>query len=315
MDDYSTETGKGKLVFNPSYGFPKTRMEIPCGQCIGCRLDRARAWAIRIMHEASLYDENCFVTLTYADHQLPENGSLQKRDMVLFMKRLRKRFPAIKIRFFQCGEYGELLQRPHHHLILFNFNFPDRKPFRRSNGNQLYLSEALAELWPHGLHSIGELTFDSACYTARYILKKITGESAEDHYNGRIPEYTTMSRMPGIGKEWYDKYQSDLYNHDKCVVDDSFIARPPKYYDRLYDLQQPMHFASIKRKRAAAAKVNPENTSERREVKEKLAKIQIQRKERELETQKTRIEPRCETADLSRNPGVAARTRRNPRKE
>lgn len=310
LDDYNKETGKGKMVFNPSLGFPNTRMELPCGQCVGCRLDRARSWAIRIMHEAKLHEQNCFVTLTYAEHLLPDNGSLCKRDMVLFMKRLRRRHPDINIRFFQCGEYGELLERPHHHLILFNFDFSDKKPFKRKNGNQLYISEELSELWPHGLHSIGELTLDSAMYTAKYVLKKINGENKDEHYNGKAPEYTTMSRRPGIGKEWFDKFKMDLYNHDKCVVSPSFIARPPKYYDRLYDLQQPGHFAQIKRKRVEAAKLNPENDSQRREVKEALAKIKIKRKERELEQAKKGIELRCAAADPGRDPNLHPRTTR-----
>lgn len=260
LDDINSQTGKHKLVFREDLGFPNTRMEIPCGQCAGCRLDRARSWAIRCVHEASLHKENCFLTLTYSNENLPENGSLNKRDITLFLKRLRRAIEPKRIRFFQCGEYGEQFGRPHHHCLLFGHNFPDRLLLRGRKENKLYSSETLQNLWPHGFASVGDVTFDSACYVARYVLKKITGETADEHYQGRMPEYVTMSRRPGIAREWYDKYKTDIYNHDKCVVSGQFIARPPAYYDRLYEQEHAAHFKSLKLKRRDNAKNNPENT-------------------------------------------------------
>lgn len=271
------------MVFREDLGYPNTKMELACGQCIGCRLDKARMWAVRCLHEASLYKENCFVTLTYANP--PKDNSLNKRDMQLFLKRLRKAYPDAAIRYFQCGEYGERNGRPHHHLLLFNFNFPDRLLFRRINGNDLYLSKSLSQLWPHGLHSIGEITFDSACYTARYILKKVTGDPATEHYGNRLPEYTTMSRRPGIGKDWFSLYKEDLYNHDHCVVRHDFICRPPSYYDRLFDLSYPERFSRLKAKRKERAKNNPNNTEDRRETLKKLQTIKQSRLQRSYETQ------------------------------
>lgn len=259
-------------------------MEIPCGQCIGCRLDRSRAWAVRCVHESSLYENNCFVTLTYSDQHLPENNSLDKTHMVKFMKRLRKKYPDQKIRFFQCGEYGEELQRPHHHLLLFNFDFPDKAHFTSRNGTALFLSKDLSELWPFGMHTIGDITFDSACYTARYILKKITGDKAEDHYHGRTPEYITMSRNPGIGKTWYDAFNQDIYSHDHCVVHDNFICRPPKYYDRMYDQQQPQLFKSLKTARKSRAKSSGENTADRLAVKHQIQQIKQKKVGRSYES-------------------------------
>ena len=180
-------SGKRGIVFDKLKSFVDLDpLQIPCGQCIGCRLERSRQWAIRCMHESSLYDDNCFLTLTYDNTNLPhvldkETGelkpSLNKRDIVLFLKRLRKSYPDIKIRFFQCGEYGEVcyyckqakrscicgnykpdLGRPHHHVLLFNFNFADRKFFRSVNGQLLYRSAELERLWPLGLSAIGSVT-------------------------------------------------------------------------------------------------------------------------------------------------------------
>lgn len=277
IEDINPVTGKLKMVFREDQGFPNTKMELPCGQCIGCRLDRARSWAARCLHEASLYQKNSFLTLTYSEENLKSN-SLNKRDIQLFMKRLRRKYPEEKIRFFQCGEYGDQFDRPHHHIILFNFDPPDKVPFRKTGDFTLYLSPVISELWPHGLHSIGDVTYDSACYVAKYCLKKITGKQADGHYGDRLPEFTTMSRKPGIGKDWYDRFSKDLYNHDKCVVAHNHILRPPKYYDSMYELDNPKHFRSLKSKRRENASLNPENCEERREIKNKLAKIKEQQK-------------------------------------
>ena len=120
---------------------------MPCGQCIGCRLERSRQWAIRCVHEASLWPDNCFVTLTFDDDNIISSGSLVKADFQKFMKRLRKRFGK-GVRYFHCGEYGDLLGRPHHHACLFNFSFPDRYLWSSSGGVNLYRSPTLEELWP-----------------------------------------------------------------------------------------------------------------------------------------------------------------------
>ena len=141
----ANKNGKRPIVFNHRDGFLDLPVQVPCGQCIGCRLERSRQWAIRCVHEASLYDDNCFITLTYTDENLPCRGNrdcdkcdhfkekrcdglergLCKRDFQLFLKRLRKMFGK-GVRYHHCGEYGEQLGRPHHHACLFNFNFPDR---------------------------------------------------------------------------------------------------------------------------------------------------------------------------------------------
>ena len=150
-------TGKVPIVFKEAYGDPSTAMKVLCGQCIGCRLERSRQWAIRCMHEASLHPINCFLTLTYNDASLhycslPDLATgevigkvptLFPRDVVLFLKRLRKKFGE-GIRFFQCGEYGSQFSRPHHHMILFGFDFADKQFLQMSNGVPLYMSPILS---------------------------------------------------------------------------------------------------------------------------------------------------------------------------
>lgn len=166
------------------------------------------------------------------------------------MKRLRKEVKT-KIRFFHVGEYGEKNKRPHYHALLFGYNFPDKTLFTKSNGISLYTSEILQKLWPYGFSTIGDVTFESAAYCARYCLKKINGEQAEDHYNyinpetGELikitPEYATMSRgnnypetdprhTRGIGYSWFQKYKKDVFPHDYIVVRDNLKISPPPYY-------------------------------------------------------------------------------------
>lgn len=197
-----TKNGKRQIVFSPKDGFIDLKMTVPCGQCLGCRLERSRQWALRCVHEASLYDDNCFITLTYSDEFLPRDYSLDVSHFQRFMKRLRKRFGE-GIRFFHCGEYGSQFGRPHYHAILFNLDFPDKVFLKEQNGQTLYRSKILEELWPFGHSSVGSATFESAAYVARYILKKVNGDAADewyaavDHDTGeffqRKPEYTTMS--------------------------------------------------------------------------------------------------------------------------
>jgi hypothetical protein len=260
--------GKLDISFKPRYGY--SEILLPCGQCIGCRLERSRQWAMRCVHEAQMYEHNCFVTLTYDDEHLPKDGSLNKRDITLFLKRLRKRYGA-GIRFYQCGEYGELLQRPHHHAILFNFDFPDKQLWSVRDGVRLYRSESLEQLWPYGYSTIGDVTFESAAYVARYCTKKITGKVAGEHYEGKMPEYATMSRRPGIGRAWLEKYKDDVYNYDYVVLRNGLKLRPPRYYDEIYDNIERERMVAIKEKRAEVAKrLNDENSWERLQTKEEF---------------------------------------------
>lgn len=281
------QTGKSPIVFQmpPLLNYNSYEiLTLPCGQCIGCRLERSRQWATRCLHEASLYEHNCFITLTFDNEHLSDDGSLLLKDYQDFMKRLRKKFGS-GIRFFHCGEYGSLNQRPHHHAILFNHDFADKKLWSVRDGIKLYVSDDLSRLWPFGFSTVGDVTFESAAYVSRYILKKITGDSAQDHYQGRKPEYTTMSRRPGIGREWFLKYKNDIYPYDKCVVRPGMIARPPRYYDKIYDDINPSLMSVIKDKRKTnAKKFEAEQHDElRMSAKETVKKLSIKKLIRPIE--------------------------------
>lgn len=296
-------SGKRSIVFNAQQAHMDQPVTLPCGQCIGCRLERSRQWAIRCAHEATLWERNCFLTLTYDNDHLPSDGSLVKSDFQAFMKdlrhavfRRRRKFwtwnPIItsdrkkSVRYFHCGEYGESLGRPHYHACMFNLDFSDKKLWKKSAGGDLYVSETLNEIWGKGYCVIGAVTFDSAAYVARYIAKKITGDQAEAHYQGKLPEYTTMSRRPGIGKGWYEKYVTDCYPSDS-VISRGREMKPPKYYDKQFELDSPKAFASVKNKRKAMTLEpwDPENSPARLLVKEKVQLLNLQSLTRSYENE------------------------------
>jgi len=286
--------GKRSIVFNPTHGFRDLPVTLPCGRCIGCRLERSRQWATRIMHEASMHQENCFLTLTYSPEELPKGGTLVKRHHQLFMKRTRKKLKK-PMRYFQCGEYGELSSRPHYHSILFGIDFIDKKLYKVQNGNNLYVSETLGTiinkegdiqctgkgLWPHGISVIGEATFESAAYVARYITKKITGPDAALYYRGKVPEYVTMSRRPGIGQAWLKKFTCDVFPRDFVLVDrknSRVRCRPPKYYGSQFELLDPIQFSKIQAKRKVDADARSiDNTVERLKVRKKIQEYKFKR--------------------------------------
>ncbi|MGK3630457.1 rolling circle replication-associated protein [Enterobacter cloacae] len=220
----------GKFFTTPYPG--STFMQVPCGQCVNCRLNHSREWAIRCTHEAQMWDQNCFITLTYNDENLPEGGTLVRKHLTDFFKRLRKHFTGRTIRYFACGEYGSKLQRPHYHVILFNLDFEDKRLYKHGDF-PLYNSDTLSRLWPMGFSVLAGFSFESAAYTARYCVKKITGQKAESHYNGRKPEFSAMSLRPGIGYTYFLKYYEDIVNYDKVVSRGGRMSRPPRYYDKL----------------------------------------------------------------------------------
>lgn len=266
-------------------------VEVPCGQCIGCRLDRSRTWANRCLLELEYHQHAQFVTLTYNDAHLPlrnyadpstgealgVSASLCKRDFQLFVKRLRKAFPEQHLRYFACGEYGPSTFRPHYHAIIFGLDLPDRVPFgRNEQGHQYYTSESLQRCWsilvdkaasqesvtplagydPIGFVLAADVTWETCAYTARYITKKLTGPEGEFYSDFNLdPPFSLMSRKPGIAAQWYADHP-DLYDYEYISVktpQGGRKFRPPRYFDKLFDIDQPEKMAEIKATRQRMA--------------------------------------------------------------
>lgn len=269
---------------------------VPCGQCSGCRLEKSRQWAARCMDEAQMHEENSFVTLTYDDKHLPENNTLIRAEFPLFMKRLRKRLEGsdTKIKSYYCGEYGERFGRPHYHGCIFGYAFPDRKLHKVTKaGFNLYRSAELEQLWTLGHSMIGDVSFESAAYVARYVMKKVTGKQAAEHYVNkktgelRLPEFVGMSRggreqgSRGIGYNWYKKFKSDMYPEGRKVVN-GFEGRTPRYYDNRFEEEDPEGFARMKAQRNKLIDFEEAQTY-RLLVREEVTEAKIKQLKRELE--------------------------------
>lgn len=287
----------GSVVFYERSTFDVVQqLSLPCGQCVGCRLEKSRQWAVRCMHEASLWERNSFITLTYDDDYLPVRNCLEYPPFQKFMKRLRKFSGTDGVRFYMCGEYGKepikpkydldgrLMWRPHFHACLFNWDFNDRYYWKKTgSGEKIYRSPSLERLWPYGSSSVGDVTFESAAYVARYCVQKITGHNAQAHYSRRdsngvyqLPaEFNHMSLKPGIGAGWLAKFSRDVYPCDFVVVNGKEV-KPPKYYDRLFSRENEEEFDEIQFKRESDGRARYEdNTVDRLLIKEVVTRARV----------------------------------------
>jgi hypothetical protein len=275
-------------------------------------------WMARIIHESELHAHrkgNCFITLTYDDEHIPQDWSLRKKDFQNFMKRLRKKHKH-KIRFFHVGEYGSICKhglpaatdydsnpehrcptcnvgRPHYHAILFNHDYNDLIEVGGRRDHIHYTSPSLTKTWGHGHTQVGTLTPQSAGYVARYCLKKVNGVRQDEHYQnldpttGEVtfvhPEYATMSRRPGIGREWFDRYQSDVFPSDETPVPGKgIVPSVPRYYTEILKEQNPELHDEIKQRRLEHKEAHPEEYSGPRLMdKYHVKKRQIQTLKRE----------------------------------
>lgn len=259
--------------------------EVPCGKCIGCKLDKSADWATRCMVEASLHAENWFITLTYDDESLPEDGKVSKRDIQLFNKRLRAAY-GDGIRFFLCGEYGDLFLRPHYHGIYFNLHLDDLKPISRGyDGNIYYSSKKLERIWNNGFVLIGAVSFRSAGYVARYSMKGFKDELKD------FKPFLLMSRNPGIGHDWIESNLVKVYNTDTVYVDlgDRKMTKSNRYFDSQLEKIYPDLLADWKDTRKVRSEISTtgemvahdySDCDEMRDVLEKRKRRSIERLKR-----------------------------------
>lgn len=278
----------GGVAFDSRKGYADRPLSLPCGQCIGCRVERSRQWALRCVHEAQMHDANSFVTLTYDQEHLPPDGGLHVEDWQKFAKRLRK--ACGPFRFFHCGEYGDTSRRPHYHACLFGVDFrADRIVLRRSGESTLYVSPLLSRTWGMGHCVVGELSYESAAYVARYVVKKLTGPQGESAYSridprtGELlqlsPPYVTMSRRPGVGSRWISEFGSEVFPSDE-VIHKGRRFRPPRFYDAKLS-EKDLAFIRAKRLARVAAR-KADLSSERLAVREECAEARLRSLKRDL---------------------------------
>lgn len=258
----------------------KDYIEIPCGKCIGCRLEYSRQWANRMMLEAKYHSQNWFVTLTYDDLHLPRSYygdpnsgeplpslTLRKRDIQLFFKRLRKQ-TGQQFRYYCCGEYGENTHRPHYHFIIFGLELNDLVFLKRSDNFNYYTSETISNAWSEydnytgertsfGFHMVCEVSWETCAYVARYVTKKLNGTASEFYDTFNIqPEFCVMSRKPGIGRQYFDDNAADILKYQNIIIstpNGGKEFKPPRYYDKLFDIIVPDEMAEIREIRRRTA--------------------------------------------------------------
>ena len=213
--------------------------KVPCNRCIECRLEYARQWAVRCVHEAEMYgDNNVFITLTY-DQEHHTDEKLDYRDFQLFMKRLRK-LQDEPIGFFATGEYGDKGKRKHWHAIIFNWKPLDPEYYATNKlGDVTYTSEVLTRIWGKGFANFGSVTFKSAGYCARYAAKKLVHGHDDDH---RFHPISKKSNKHAIGKKWLEKNWEDVFNHGRCVLKDGTISSIPRYYEKWFKENHPTEY-------------------------------------------------------------------------
>lgn len=243
----------GGITFDVAKSIFAQTITLPCGQCVWCRFVRTRTWALRCYLEAQQHDASAFVTLTYNPENLPENGTLVKAHVQKFIKRLRSNLeyenPELRIRFYLSGEYGEKTSRPHYHAIIFGYGFPDKYFYKKSpKGHNLYRSPFLEKCWKLGHSDIGDVELNSAAYVAGYIRKKINGDKAEEHYQGRLPEFSLQSSSPGIGADWYHANKHWLWKEDQIQCAGR-TYRPPRYFEKLLKRDDPEAYAELQLKK------------------------------------------------------------------
>lgn len=259
----------GPVKFNePRDGRAYNKISLPCGQCILCRLEHARQWAVRITHEAQTHEQSSFITLTYDDEHLPQYSSLHYADLRNFWKRLR--YYCGTLRYFAVGEYGDTTNRPHYHACLFGHAFTENRQILRTTPTMLWTNPQLTQAWGLGHVSVGALTFQTAQYTASYVTKKLNNKRRYvriDETTGEliplVQPRAFMSLRPAIGRTWLETYGRQVYDHDHVVINGR-PQKPPKYYDRWLSEVDNKQLETIKEKRRKnTVKLSEEETHAR----------------------------------------------------
>lgn len=270
-------------------------LEIPCGQCVSCRLQYSRMWADRCMMELEDHDSAYFVTLTYSDEYINSDRSevkkyysdestgeakmslsLIKSDLQKFFKRLRQLCPEDHIRYYACGEYGDRTLRPHYHCIIFGLHLTDLKYYKTSGLKDVYYNSDVVSLaWsdagkngrdrriPIGYAVIGAVTWETCAYTARYVLKKAKGKTADSYKKFNMePEFVVMSRKPAIGASFMQRHSQDFIDFGEVYLSTdrgSQTARAPRYFNQRLQESDPELYAELRARRMAAGVAATEN--------------------------------------------------------
>lgn len=257
-------------------------IKLPCGNCIGCRIAKREAWAVRCWCESRMHRSNAFITLTYDEAHMPYDLSLDYSHVQKWLRAMRQAVGPFS--FFAAGEYGDAYLRPHYHVLAFGLDLADRvKCNSVFSRHDVFTSETVSRFWSKGFHTIGEVTYASARYCAVYTTKRIVGDMASDYYarviptTGEcvsvVPEFGRMSLNPAIGLRWIKQYWRDVYvsGADGIVIDGK-VKAPPRFFDLWMAEFHPEEFEAYKYRRfVAGADFSEHHSRDRLEVREVCA--------------------------------------------
>lgn len=212
--DYKDINGKNRSI------------NVPCGKCVSCLKRRSGHWSFRLAQEAQVSSSASFLTLTYANAPISENGfpTLVKRDVQLFMKKLRKKCPLYKLKYYFCGEYGTKTNRPHYHAIIFNL--PQRI---------IHKPQLITDTWEHGHTMITHSNDLTINYVSGYIMKD--NIKPINKHDDRLREFSLMSKGMGLSyltpqmKNYYRQRELTAIRHENG----HFISMPRYYKQKIFD--------------------------------------------------------------------------------
>lgn len=300
----NAETGKRPLTFAghrqwaPMEGALQT---LPCGECAGCRAERAEGWGIRCTHEAQMHALGSggrgaeFWTLTYDNEHLPLDNSIHKVVVSKFMRKFRKWFrkhvsadKEVKFKFLGVGEYGDRKGRAHFHILVFGHAFSDRRIWKHENNYKVWISETLTELWGNGFVTMCDVNYNTATYCAAYSQKKVRGKRAVRAYRRRSPvdgkwyevEPEFMLTSKGIGESWFKKYKESVFPHDYVVINHK-KKKPPRYYEKMLSEAELEEVKKARREKARLKEAD--RTPARLAVREQLFHANRLRSERRVD--------------------------------
>lgn len=260
----------------------KPDLKFRCRKCLSCQITKRQEWAMRCVFESYEYSKNSFLTLTFDDQYIPPDGVII-RDLQLFMKRLRKKISPIKVKYVACGEYGEKFSRPHYHLLLFGYDFPDKKYFKKTKkGENIYVSDELSRLWPYGISSIGAVNHSTSSYVAGYVHKKVNGKESHSHYVdylGQIKNKEFIVCSKGIARKYFDDNKLQLFNHDYIIYNGKKFPLF-EYYNRLLTNDDKLDYNILLERRSEYKKTL---TREEAVARDYILKQKFSNKNRSLE--------------------------------
>lgn len=214
MSNRVNTAGKNFITWNHAMADKTNPVEVPCGHCTGCKLDKRKRLGIQVYHEAQMTDYKCMATFTYSEEFNP--GVIVKEDMQKAIKRMRNPPNSLDFKYLVAGELGDNTRRPHFHMAILGHDFRGG-PGVVELGKDQYMNDQLTRIWGMGAVHIVPLTIERCMYVAAYVQKKLGEEGWHNHSNN-------------MGRAWLDKYWEDIVRAGCIIINDQRHPIPPAYF-------------------------------------------------------------------------------------